>query len=82
MYVCLCYGVTDTHIREAVATQGVCSMRQLRQTLGVAGQCGQCGKHAHCVLKECLQKLPEDYHVQPSKKDLPILQPNLALEVA
>ncbi|QGX03497.1 bacterioferritin-associated ferredoxin [Beggiatoa leptomitoformis] len=77
MYVCLCYGVTDTHIREAVTAQGVCSMRQLRQTLGVAGQCGQCGKHAHCILKECLQELPDYKH---TARDLPVLQRGLISE--
>ncbi|MDN4500976.1 bacterioferritin-associated ferredoxin [Alteromonadaceae bacterium BrNp21-10] len=42
MYVCLCYAVTDTQIKNAVREQGVGSMRELRQHLGLGGQCGKC----------------------------------------
>ncbi len=51
MYVCLCHGVTDHHIREAVS-QGVRSMRELRRELGLCGSCGRCGPHAREVLTE------------------------------
>lgn len=53
MYVCLCKGVTDCQIREAVC-EGACSMRELRTHLGVATQCGRCAQHAQRVLKETL----------------------------
>lgn len=52
MYVCLCNGVTDRQIREAVG-DGVKSMRQLRQCLGVAANCGRCATHAKELLDEC-----------------------------
>lgn len=51
MYVCLCKGVTDKQIRQAV-DNGVDSMRQLNRCLGVGSQCGKCGKHAKEVLRE------------------------------
>lgn len=51
MYVCLCQGVTDRQIREAVS-DGACSMRQLRQELGVAATCGRCATFAKQVLDE------------------------------
>lgn len=51
MYVCLCHGVTDGQIREAVA-QGTRSMRELRRELGLCGSCGRCGPHAREVLTE------------------------------
>ena len=51
MYVCLCNGVTDRQIREAVC-DGVKSMRQLRQCLGVAANCGRCAPHAKELLDE------------------------------
>ncbi len=51
MYVCLCRGVTDTHIRQAVAA-GARSMRELRMELGVCSSCGRCGQHAREILTE------------------------------
>lgn len=45
MYVCICNGITDKQIRAAVA-EGVTSLRQLEDKLGVASQCGSCAEHA------------------------------------
>ncbi|MCC5856689.1 MAG: bacterioferritin-associated ferredoxin [Ectothiorhodospiraceae bacterium] len=56
MYVCLCHGVTDGHIREAVS-QGVRSMRDLRRELGLCGSCGRCGPHAREVLTEATAEI-------------------------
>ncbi|MDZ7924042.1 MAG: bacterioferritin-associated ferredoxin [Marinagarivorans sp.] len=41
MYVCICKGITDTQIRNAV-DNGANSMRDLRESLGVSSQCGKC----------------------------------------
>jgi bacterioferritin-associated ferredoxin len=57
MYVCLCRGVTDRHIREAVA-EGASSMRALRVRLGVCSECDRCGSCARAVLAESLQEAP------------------------
>lgn len=54
MYVCLCHNVTDTHIHQLVRTEGVSTMRELREHLGVATQCGKCGKCAKDVLREAV----------------------------
>ena len=51
MYVCLCKGVTDTQIKEAVA-DGANSLRAVRMQLGVASQCGRCADCACDVIKE------------------------------
>lgn len=51
MYVCLCQGVTDRQIREAVG-EGACTMRKLRMELGVASSCGRCAQYAKQVLDE------------------------------
>lgn len=51
MYVCLCNGVTDTHIKEAVQ-KGCHRMRDLRRELGVTNQCGKCASHALEILNE------------------------------
>ena len=57
MYVCLCHSVTDTDIRRLVRTEGVCTMRELRQQLGVATQCGKCGRCAKEVLREAVDEV-------------------------
>ncbi|MFN3579951.1 MAG: bacterioferritin-associated ferredoxin [Pseudomonas sp.] len=51
MYVCLCKGVSDKQIRNAVA-EGACSMRDLRNTLDVANQCGKCARDCKSLLNE------------------------------
>lgn len=53
MYVCLCKGVTDSQIKEAVY-DGVTSVGQLRKCLGVASQCGKCGITAREILQQTL----------------------------
>ena len=54
MYVCLCKGITETQIRDAV-TDGACSMRDLRERLDVASQCGKCGRDCKSILGEYRQ---------------------------
>ena len=56
MYVCLCEGVTDGQIREAIY-EGCCSYRDVRQTLGVASQCGKCACLAKQVVRETLSDM-------------------------
>lgn len=53
MYVCLCKGVTDRQIKEAIY-DGATSVGQLRKCLGVASQCGKCGITARELLQETL----------------------------
>ena len=52
MYICICNGITDSQIKEAVAN-GVGSFEDLQQQLGVANQCGECKCHARKCLREC-----------------------------
>ncbi len=56
MYVCLCTGVTDGQIREAIY-EGCCSYRDVRQATGVASQCGKCACLAKQVVRETLTEL-------------------------
>ena len=56
MYVCLCTGVTDGQIREAIY-EGCCSYKEVRQATGVASQCGKCACLAKEVVRETLNKL-------------------------
>jgi bacterioferritin-associated ferredoxin len=53
MFVCLCNGVTEGQIREAVA-DGACSLPELSARLGVASGCGTCADCARQVLHETL----------------------------
>ncbi|TXS96598.1 bacterioferritin-associated ferredoxin [Parahaliea maris] len=57
MYVCICKGITDTQIRAAVQ-DGANSIREVRNTLGVASQCGKCGILARDIVRESLDSLP------------------------
>jgi bacterioferritin-associated ferredoxin len=50
MYVCLCHGITDKAIKQAVREDGVGNMRQLKQKLGVATQCGKCAQMAQVII--------------------------------
>lgn len=51
MYVCVCQGVTDRQIREAIE-DGANSMRKLCRELGVASCCGRCAPYAKEILDE------------------------------
>lgn len=53
MYVCLCNGITENQIREAV-TCGADSLLALRLELGVAACCGRCADCAQQVLHETI----------------------------
>lgn len=58
MYVCICKGITDTQIRAAVQ-DGASSVRDVRNTLGVASQCGKCGMLTRDIVRESLNDLAE-----------------------
>jgi bacterioferritin-associated ferredoxin len=53
MYVCLCNGITEGQIREAVS-DGAHSLRELSQCLGVASCCGKCADCVQQVVHEAL----------------------------
>jgi bacterioferritin-associated ferredoxin len=53
MYICVCQGVTDRQITEAVAS-GASSLEDLQDQLGVAVTCGTCSIAAAQVLHESL----------------------------
>ncbi|MFT4767146.1 MAG: bacterioferritin-associated ferredoxin [Glaciecola sp.] len=50
MYVCICNGITDKQIRNAIA-EGANSLQHLRDELGVASQCGSCTDQALSFLE-------------------------------
>ena len=50
MYVCLCHGITDKAIKQAVLEDGVGNMRQLKKKLGAGTQCGKCVQMAQAII--------------------------------
>lgn len=56
MYVCLCHGVTDGQIREAIY-EGCCSYKEVRDELAVGTQCGKCACLAKQVVRDTLSEL-------------------------
>ncbi|GAB5379728.1 MAG: bacterioferritin-associated ferredoxin [Aliiglaciecola sp.] len=50
MYVCLCHGITDKAIKQAVLEDGVGTTRELRSRLGVGSQCGRCIQMAQEII--------------------------------
>ena len=49
MFVCICKGITDNAIRQAVAN-GANSLNDVTQQLGVAANCGQCADLANEII--------------------------------
>ena len=56
MYVCLCVGVTDRDIENAVS-DGARSWREVREATGCAGQCGKCACLAKQVVRETIAEV-------------------------
>jgi len=55
MFICICKGVTDTQIRQAVE-KGARSIQCVRRELGVATQCCKCLTEAKEIIVETLSK--------------------------
>ena len=53
MYVCLCKGVTDHQISEAV-DEGACQVAQLADSLNLGTGCGRCRETAQQIIDEKL----------------------------
>lgn len=62
MYVCMCYGVTDKQIKQAV-DQGATNMKSIRQALNVGSQCGKCIRMTQEVIQQQLDVTPNYYQV-------------------
>lgn len=58
MYVCLCNGISDKKIRQAVR-QFPHSFQQLKKFIPVGNQCGKCVRAAREVMEDELMQLPE-----------------------
>ncbi|MCH7335842.1 bacterioferritin-associated ferredoxin [Acinetobacter sp. NIPH 2699] len=56
MYVCLCRGITDQDIKDAVAN-GTESYREIREQLGLGTCCGRCVPEARAIISEELSEI-------------------------
>lgn len=63
MYVCVCKGITEDEIFQAVV-EGADSMKAIRKTLGVATDCGQCGSSAKQAFKQATQRQQSKMQVE------------------
>ncbi|MEW5251297.1 bacterioferritin-associated ferredoxin [Microbulbifer sp. 2201CG32-9] len=53
MYVCICKGITDRQIKEAIY-DGSTSVKALRHQLGVSSQCGRCAELAQEIIDDAM----------------------------
>jgi bacterioferritin-associated ferredoxin len=51
MYVCVCKAVSDRKIRQAV-DGGVCTLKALKDRLGVGSVCGRCVPEARMLIEQ------------------------------
>ena len=50
MYECMCYGVTDSDIKQAVSEHGVGNLRELGNVLSLGNDCGRCVQMAQQII--------------------------------
>lgn len=55
MYVCICKGITDKQIIEAVY-DGATNFRKVRAQLAVGTGCGQCACEAKVIIQDTLKE--------------------------
>lgn len=51
MYVCICNGITENQVLEAI-DQGARSVRDLNRELGVGSECGKCTCVARKIVRQ------------------------------
>jgi bacterioferritin-associated ferredoxin len=51
MYICVCKGVTDRQVKQAI-DNGACTRRQLYKCTGAGDVCGKCAPHLRQMLDE------------------------------
>ncbi|ANF59065.1 bacterioferritin-associated ferredoxin [Halotalea alkalilenta] len=56
MYVCLCKGVTDRQLRQAVE-EGASSWKEVREATGCASQCCKCARVGKEIVRDALAEL-------------------------
>ncbi|RCU51943.1 MULTISPECIES: (2Fe-2S)-binding protein [Corallincola] len=62
MFVCICHGITDTQLKEAVAN-GAQRLADVKRSMGVASQCGNCACKAKQVIQVALAEIDDSLFV-------------------
>ncbi len=62
MYVCVCYGVTEKQVKEAVE-QGAETLKALQTKLNVGTECGKCIKATLEMMEQTKDLTPNYYQV-------------------
>ena len=85
MYVCLCKGVSDKAIRQAVA-QGARSWRDVREQTGCATQCGKCACMAKTIAHDAMAQeglaKQEDMGQGAAARSVSMRQPAMQTDLA
>jgi len=55
MYVCLCKGITQKDIQDAV--ENGASLSDIRKNMGVASECGSCAQYTKQLVKQTQQEM-------------------------
>jgi bacterioferritin-associated ferredoxin len=79
MYVCLCNGVSDKKIRQAVRQFQPQSFQQLRKFVPVGNQCGKCVRAAREIMQDelCRSRNTKRSPKRPSFFDIPVARSTL-----
>lgn len=79
MYVCLCKGVSDKAIRQAVA-QGARSWRDVREQTGCATQCGKCACMGKTIARDAMAQCALEHGV--AEQSAAMRQPAMRTDLA
>jgi bacterioferritin-associated ferredoxin len=60
MYVCICKGITENQIQEAVTSRNTNSPKEILKALGIGSDCGTCVEDAVKTLLEHSARAPRE----------------------
>lgn len=58
MYICICKGITDKQIQEAVTSRNTNNPKEILKALGIGSDCGTCVEDAVNTLLEQASRSP------------------------
>lgn len=61
MYVCLCHGITDKEIEQAIAN-GATRVSEIKRQLKVSTQCGTCAMQVANLVRDTLSQSKTPYY--------------------
>ncbi|MBY0515584.1 MAG: (2Fe-2S)-binding protein [Bacteriovoracaceae bacterium] len=69
MYVCICKGITQKQVEEAVASRKGQSTKDIMRSLGVGSDCGTCVEDAIEQMLDVSNKKPRHRHSQDTQNN-------------